>query len=238
MVSLNHEFRMGSSTTPVALAALLAVTIAASPAVAETAAERCAKGAVVADVAACEQALADHPDDIESRRNLAISLTQAARYEESIAAFRDLVKRQPNDWKAHFDLANGLGYIRRYAEAVDPIEAAIRLEPTEITVYQAATVIYSRLRRYEDAMAITRRAAEMGDAVSMYDMYRFHRYGFGTVADGGKAFKWLSLAAKNGHITAMDEIAQVHAMGLLGQAVDAATAETWQQRRQKAIDAE
>ena len=235
MVSLNDRIPAGLSG--VALAAIAAVAIA-PPAAADSAAERCAKGTVLADVAACEQALADDPDDIQSRRNLAISLTQAARYEESIAAFRDVVSRRPDDWKAHFDLANGLGYIRRYAEAVEPIEAAIRLGPREVTVYQAATVIYSRLRRYEDAMAITKRAADLGDAVSMYDMYRFLRYGFGTIADGPKAFKWLSLAAEKGHITAMDEMAEVYAMGLLGQAVDSSTAETWQQRRKRALEAE
>jgi tetratricopeptide (TPR) repeat protein len=208
------------------------------PVAAETAAERCATGAVHADVAACEEALAANPDDVELRRFLAISLTQAARYVESIAAFREVVTRRPDDWKAHFDLANGLGYIRRYAEAVDPIEAAIRLGPKEITVYQAATVIYSRLRRYDDAMKITRRAADLGDPVSMYDMYRFNRYCFGTIADEPKAFEWLSRAAESGHITAMDELAEVHTMGLLGRAVDTRTADTWKMRRQQAIAAE
>ena len=225
---------------PKFLTLALITALAGMPAfgAAETAAERCAKGAVNADVAACEEALAANADDVESHRNMAISLTQAARYEESIAAFREVVARRPNDWKAHFDLANGLDYIRRYAEAVEPIEAAIRLGPSEITIYQAATVIYSRLRRYEDAMNITRRAAEHGDPVSMYDMYRFNRYGFGTIADGAKALKWLNQVAENRHITAMDELAEAHAMGLLGQDVNDGAAKSWGQRRQKAIEAE
>jgi tetratricopeptide (TPR) repeat protein len=192
-----------------------------------------AGAAAGADAGRCAAGIAE-PGDMESRRNLAIGLTNAGRYDEFIAQFREIAARHPNDGGAQYDLAAALGYLRRYAEAVAPIKAALRLSPDAITMLQAATVIYAKADRFEDARTVTRHAAELGDAISMYDMHRFHRYGIGGLADPFRALEWLLRAANTGHLIAMDELVDVYTAGLLGQAPDDAASVAWAARARAA----
>ncbi len=214
------------------VAAALAVAVA--PALAGPAAEECAQGISQANVAACEQAIGENPQDLASQRNLALALTNAGRYEESMTLFRKIAAERPGDWKSQYELAGALGYIRRYAESVEPIEAAIRLRPDHIPAYQAATIIYARVGRFADAVAVTRKAAQLGDPVSMFDMYRFYDNGVGIKTDANQAFRWLRLAAGENHVEAMDRMAEVFQRGLLDQTPDPGKAEAWARKADRA----
>ncbi len=199
-------------------------------------AARCAEGAPAAEPAACQQAVADDPDDMDSLNNLAQSLLYHRRYDEAIVAYRTIVARRPDDVAAHFDLASALGFLRRYGEAVAPIEATIRLKPDHIGAYRLAQIIYVQMRRLTDAYNATLRAAELGDPSSMYDLVWHYEDGIGIAADKGKALDWAEQAAERGHIGAMDLMVEVYLEGLYGAAPDDAKAEEWATRARRARD--
>ncbi len=210
---------------------LLGLVLAAAPALAATPADRqCAAAAADGAVEACRRAAAENPEDVAVLRHLARSLIAIGDFEAAVDVQRTIVTLRPGDAGAHYDLAGTLGFIRLYADAVQPIETAIRLAPGDIAARQAAAVIYFSSGRPADAVAHTLKAAELGDARSMYDMFRYTRDGTGMAADAGRAFGWLESAARGGHAKAMALMAEVYLEGLHGQAADIAKAKDWARR--------
>lgn len=218
-----------------AAAACLFGLVLAAPALAVTpAARQCAAAAADGAVEVCRRAVEENPKDIAVLRNLARSLVSIGDFEAAIDVQRTIVSLRPLDAGAHYDLAGTLGFIRRYAEAATPIETAIRLAPGAIPAHQAAAVIYLNAGHPADAVAHTLKAAELGDARSMYDMFRYRRDGTGTEADPGQAFAWLERAAGSGHVKAMVLMADVYLEGLHGQAEDIPKAKDWARRARAA----
>ena len=205
--------------------------VLAGPALAATpAARQCAAAAADGAVEACRRATAENPRDVAMLRHLARSLVAIGDFEAAVDVQRTIVTLRPEDAGAHYDLAGTLGFIRRYAEAVQPIETAIRLAPGDIAARQAAAVIYFNSGRAADAVAHTRRAAALGDARSMYDMFRYTRDGIGVATDAAAAVAWLERAARGGHAKAMALLVDVYLEGLYGQAADIAKAKDWARR--------
>ncbi len=217
-----------------AAAGLLGIVLAAPALAATPAARQCAAAAADGAVEACRRAAAESPEDIAVLRHLARSLVAVGDFEAAVDVQRRIVTLRPNDAGAHYDLAGTLGFIRRYAEAVAPIETAIRLAPGDIAARQAAAVIYFNTGATEAAVAHTRKAAALGDARSMYDMFRYRRDGTGVAADPAGAFAWLERAALGGHVKAMAVIAEVYLEGLYGRTADSAKATDWARRARAA----
>ena len=217
-----------------AFSGLLGLVLAAPALAATPAARQCAAAAADGAVEACRRAAAENPKDVVVLRHLAESLVAVGDFEAAVDAQRAIASLSPDDAGAHYDLAGTLGFIRRYAEAAQPIETAIRLAPGDIAARRAAAVIYLSSGRAAAAVAHTREAAELGDARSMYDMFRYARDGIGMAADGGRAFGWLERAAQGGHAKAMALLAEVYLEGLHGQAADIAKAKDWARRARAA----
>ena len=208
----------------------LAAVLWVAPAGAQSLAAQCARNAGNGNVEACRQALAEQPGDLTLRRHLAHSLAILANYPAAITVLRGIVAERPNDPQAHYDLAGLLGAIRRYTEAAAPIEAAIRLQPDNILAYQAAAVIYAQIGRMKDSVAITNRAAVLGDTASMYEMSLYYQDGIGVSASTEKAFYWTRRAAERDHVAAMQLMSAIYLEGLLGQPRDQKKAVEWAQR--------
>lgn len=220
---------MPSVITLITFAGLAAVLWVA-PATAQSLAAQCARNVGNGDVGVCRRALAEQPGDLSLRRHLAHGLAILANYPAAIEVLRGIVAERPNDPQAHYDLAGLLGAIRRYTEAAAPIEAAIRLQPDNVLAYQAAAVIYAQIGRLKDSVAITSRAAALGDTTSMYEMSLYYQDGIGVPANTEKAFYWTRRAAKRDHVAAMQLMSEIYLEGLLGQPRDQEKAVEWAQR--------
>ena len=209
---------------------LLGLVLAVPAQAVTPAARQCAVAAADGAVETCRRAAAENPKDIAVLRHLARSLVAIGEFEGAVDVQRTIVTLRPEDAAAHYDLAGTLGFIRLYAEAVQPIETAIRLAPGDIAARQVAAVLYFNSGRAPEAVAHTGKAAALGDARSMYDMFRYTRDGIGVAADPGQAFAWLDRAARGGHVKAMALLVDVYLEGLYGQVEDIAKAKDWARR--------
>lgn len=107
--------------------------------------------------------------------------------------------------------------MQRYDETVDPIEAAMRLDPANIPAFRAAAIIYHQACRNQDMVLITIHAAELGDAISIYDLIAYCRDGHGIEPNSTNAFMWAERAANAGHLKSLSYIVRVHLEGLMNQ---------------------
>lgn len=215
------------------LSAPLALAIAAAPALAETAAERCAKTAKDGEVAACQQALLEKAGDLEIRRHLAQAYLAS---NDALSAYRiydEIRQQRPDDAKAQFDYAAALATFHDFELAAEPIRAAMRLAPDNLTTLQLAAIIFGQVRRYDEAFAAVGRAAELGDTVQMFALARYYEQGIGVTSDPKAARDWYERAAAAGHIGAMMALADVYAEGRLGVRPDLDRAEAWATRARR-----
>lgn len=213
------------------LAAVIAVsllTVPWAPARAGSdAAARCAAEAGNGAVAVCERAARENPGNVVVERNLARSFIAIGDFDSAVDVYQRIAAARPNDTRALRDLGGTLGFVRRYAEAIAPMEAVMRLKPRDVAAYKAAAVVYAQLGRVGDAVRVTRKAADLGDAIAMFDLSRFYRDGTGVAADSRQALAWAQRAADHGHLGALDLMVQVYLEGLMGEAVNEEKAKAW-----------
>ncbi len=208
------------------------VLVLAAAAAAESPAERCA-AAARADLGNCAAAVAEAPDDPGLRRLFAISLARTGQYERAVAQYREVTRLAPADGRAYYEHAWMLAFLRRYAEAIEPIERSISLQPEHVPSYRAAAIIYDLVKRPEDLFRVAFAGAKLGDVIAMYDTHVCFAKGRGTARDEAQALVWLTRAAEAGHVTAMDELAQLYLNGGLGARPDPRRAEDWATRARK-----
>ncbi len=189
--------------------------------------QRCATGAPKGDFVACAAAVEASPRDAALRRLYAQSLVKAADYDGAIRQYAEVTRLSPGDGRAFYEYAWMLAFVRRYAEAVEPIEQSMRLQPAHIESIRAATIIYQITKRYGDALRVSLAGARLGDVISMFDLFDCYAEGRGTEKDENQAFLWLLKAAENGHVAAMDRLADVFLNGGLGLSPDTVKAEEW-----------
>lgn len=212
------------------LASLCAPAVAGAgdaPSAPAEAARLCAGNADNGAVAACQEAARQNPGDVAVQRDLAKSFIAIGDFDSAIDVYRAIAAARPDDARAQADLAGALGFVRRYAEAVEPMEAVMRLRPDDVGNYRVAAVVYAQLGRAADAFRATRKAAELGDAIAMFDLSSFYRDGFGVAADAHQALAWAERAADHGHIGALDLMVRIYLEGLMGEAVDEEKAKAW-----------
>jgi len=193
----------------------------------DQAAALCALGVERGAVAACEKAVRDNPGDIGVQRNLARSFIVIGDFDSAVEVYRKIAAARPDDARAQADLGGALGFVRRYVEAVAPMETVMRLAPDDVGAYRAAAVVYLQVGRAADAVQVTRRAAALGDAIAMFDLYGFYRDGVGVAADQAQALTWAARAADRGHLGALDLMVQVYLEGLMGERIDEDRAKAW-----------
>lgn len=187
----------------------------------------CARNAENGGIVACREAARKNPGNLAVQRDLAKSLIAVGDFDSAVEVYQSIAAAHPDDTRAQADLGGALGFVRRYVEAVGPMEAVMRLTPDDVTAYRAAAVVYLHLGRALDAVRVTLKAAELGDAVAMFDLSGFYRDGVGVAADARQALAWAERAADNGHLGALDLMVRVHLEGLMGEAVDEDKAKAW-----------
>lgn len=187
----------------------------------------CARNAENGGIVACQEAVRANPGNVAVQRDLAKSFIAIGDFDSAVEVYQTIAAVHPDDARAQADLSGALGFVRRYAEAVEPMETVMRLTPDDVTAYRAAAVVYLQLGRAADAVRATRQAAELGDAIAMFDLAGFYRDGVGVVADARRAVAWTERAADNGHLGALDLMVRVHLEGLMGEAVNEDKAKAW-----------
>lgn len=212
--------------------ALWATEAAADPM--RSAVDECIDRADEGIVEICGRATEQRPKDPAVLRGYARSLIAIGSFDAAVRVQQRILDLRPDDWSANYDLAGTLGFVRRYSEALPPMLHAVQLRPDHIPGHQAAAVIYEILGLHKEAVAETRRAADLGSVLAMFDMVRYYETGLGVPADTATAFRWLKRAAENGHVYAMRRMIDVYLEGGYGQAPDDAEAEAWASRHRAA----
>lgn len=198
------------------------------------AAALCALLAGNGGIVACQEAARTNPGNVAVQRDLAKSFIAIGDFDSAVEVYQTIAAAHPDDARAQADLGGALGFVRRYVEAVAPMEAVMRLTPDDVTAYRSAAVVYLQLGQVADAVRVTRKAAELGDAIAMFDLSGFYRDGVGVAADERHALAWAERAADNGHLGALDLMVRVHLEGLMGEAVDEDKAKAWAWKFRKA----
>lgn len=199
----------------------------------------CAARAESGDVDTCKRAVAQNPDDLAIRHGLATAYMAIGDYDAAVGVYGDLAARMPEDARVQYAYASVLGFVRRYAEAVAPLENLLRLEPENVNAWRLASLVYQQTKQDGPSFRATRRAAELGDAPSMFDMMWHYESGNGVEADPELAFAWATRAAEAGHVGAMDLLVETYLEGnRFGVAPDDAQAEAWAMRARRAREAE
>jgi len=213
---------------PATLALFALLGLGAAPAVADTdAVHACAEGASKGAVEPCRDALDALPGNVEVRRNLAFGLLVAGQEAESLATYEAIAEERPNDAIAQFDYGVTLIALHHYEPGADALARAIQLDPNHLDAQLAAGIIFTQLGRREQAFDATRRAAELGSDLAMYELSEFYRLGYGTKRNDSEAFRWLLAAAGSDHVAAIDKVVEIYLNGGYGITPDAMQAEEW-----------
>ncbi len=182
----------------------------------------------------CEIALALAQDDLALRRALGRALMIGGEYERAVQTYEKIVADHPERADSHYELAGVLGSLNRFVEAEGPVLRALELLPDHRKALQLAAIVYNHMRQPERALPYTRRLAERGDRLAMFDLARYYERGTGVAADPGKAFAWFRRAAEAGHVGAMDRMTVIHLEGGLSQPVDREKGAQWAARARAA----
>ena len=174
------------------------------------------------------------PPGLDTMRTLAADLLAAGRYDDAIAAYREIVEHTPRDPRSHRELASALAFLRRWPEAVRPLEAARKLDPENREVLAIAAIVYAQLGRVDDAYTVTRASAELGDTTAMYELAGMYERGSGVARDLDAAVRWIERAAWRGYLGAMRELERIYREGRHGRDPDPARADLWAARRRDA----
>lgn len=170
------------------------------------------------------------PDDVDIMRIVALEMLRAEDYQGAIDMYRRITQLAPDDPGSHYDLAGTLSFLRLYDEAVEPIETAIRLKPGDIRTQEMAALIFSSLRRYEEAFAATLKSAELGEPTAMFSLSSMYEQGLGVAADQNRAVYWAEQAAEHGHLGAMATLEQAYRTGRFDRPIDEKRADEWAKR--------
>lgn len=182
----------------------------------------------------CRLAAEQNADDPKVLKLLAKTLIEHGAFAEASEVQGTIAQLRPDDWAAQYDYAGTLGFVRRYQDAIIPIRRAIALRPNYIPSYQAAALIFTMMGRHADAAVQTRKAAELGSAVAMFDMVRYYVEGLGVEKSDAEAFRWTKQAAESGHLLAMREMIEIFLEGRYGQIPNDTEAINWATRHRAA----
>jgi len=218
------------------LAALACLLLLSQPALAADWLERCEAGIKAGDAAACERALEQKPDDPEILRRLGNAYFHADRFLESHRAYQAALRAAPNDAGLHYEYASLLVLINEYHEGVREAEAAVKLAPDHRLSWALLATCYRMMKRPDQAIKATQRAASLGDRREAYTLA--HAYGDGSDGlrrDPKQEARWLERAALAGHVAAMDDLAELFAKGRPGIPADTAKSRYWHERAMAAL---
>lgn len=120
---------------------------------------------------------------------LAKSLIEHGAFAEASEVQGTITQLRPDDWAAQYDYAGTLSFVRRYNDAISPIKRAIAPRPDHIPSYQSAALIFTMMGRHAEAVPQTRKAAELGSSVAMFDMVSYYTEGLGVEKPDAEAFR-------------------------------------------------
>ena len=111
---------------------------------------------------AFKQAMKFDPNDACAYEGVGRLYYDQNRYQETIDAFTQAIKLHPRDTSYHY-LGNTYNSLRRFNEALDAYQQLLKINPRYENVYADQGMSYYWLKRYPEAAAAFRRAAELQD---------------------------------------------------------------------------
>jgi Tfp pilus assembly protein PilF len=129
------------------------------------------------------------PNYAEAHMNVGVTLAEAARWQEAVAAYRRALALPtlPTPHVAYQNLGLALYHLKRYREAEEALRVALRLDPQMGVAYYNLGLVLAAQNRRDEARASFRRAVELapqspfGQAASE----RLKALGEGSRAPGG-----------------------------------------------------
>lgn len=154
-------------------------------------------------VSACEAAMQRRPADAAVRRDYGLVLLRAGNHEEALESYRQAIALAPDDARGHEALGGALATLRDYAGALPALERALALDPGAMQSLRVLQFVQEGLRLREAAIGTARKLAERGDVLAMFDLAVALEH-----SAPEQAAQWLERAARAGHISAMERLAQ------------------------------
>lgn len=111
-----------------------------------------AEGNLAESAALLEQALSEHPDDIETIKLYAVVLSQLKRFDESFKWFTKAYRLNPGDVEAALGLARVASWQGRYDEAIRAYMAILKAHPEAVEAYLALGSVWSWKGDYDKAI--------------------------------------------------------------------------------------
>jgi|GEM_PF-3171967 len=220
-----------------AAATLAALLLLAGPAQASDWAARCEAGKQFGEIAACERAQEERPNDPQILRSLGNAYFHADRFLESHQAYQSALRLTPRDAGLHYEYASLLVLVNEYTEGVREAETAVRLAPDHRASWSLLATCYRYMNQPQAALKATRRAAELGDRREAYALAHYHATGQeGAVRDPLLEMRWLERAAQAGHVEAMEDLSQLYAQGRPGIAPNSDKSRYWHKRAVAALN--
>ncbi len=159
-----------------------------------------------AAIAACREALAEHPDHIRARFQLGRALDRAQRWDEAVPNYRRAAEESyaPAQTSLGLLYEDGRGVVQDPATAMRWYRlAAIQSYPPADTAIGLLNLDGHGTRRDDrEAARWFRQAAERGDPVGQLMLGRLFQQGRGVVADEMAAADWIGRAAHQGEAEA------------------------------------
>jgi TPR repeat protein len=192
--------------------------------------DTCAATAKLGNTAACQAAVRANPDDLASRKLLALAYLSIHDGDNAFRVHREIVALAPDDPDSHFGFAAALATFRDYRAADAPVRDALRLNPDDRLTLRLAFLIFEMIRAERDAFATLHRAATLGDTLLMFDLALYYAQGRGIEPDANAAVAWFERAAQGGHVAAMRHVSALYQDGRDGAPRDPARAAYWAER--------
>ncbi|MCB0106629.1 MAG: tetratricopeptide repeat protein, partial [Caldilineaceae bacterium] len=109
-------------------------------------------------IATAEQAVANHPTNVEQQIDLGIAYFHAARYPDALATFQKAVELEPNNARAYNWVGRAYYYLGPPEQAITAYEHAIALSQESIDPYFGLGILYvAQLGDYEAGLAAFQR---------------------------------------------------------------------------------
>ena len=107
-----------------------------------------------------------HPDLVDARNALGVSLINQGRGEDALAVFLEAARLAPHSAEANNNAGNVLSDLGRTEEAIPYLEKAIAAQPDLADAHHNLGMIYQSLKRHEQAAASLERALALAPEAS------------------------------------------------------------------------
>ncbi len=111
-------------------------------------------------LAACNEILAAHPEDVDALSLKAACLVRLKRVAEALGVYAYAIERRPGDYRLRYNYAVALSRLKRFGEAIRQYQAVLRLKPDHLEATHNLARILQNEGKLTEASELWRRVTE------------------------------------------------------------------------------